>query len=87
MKDRLSILAEIRERPKKLINPCNEIYGACGHKIRLHRYIRNALIVLMAELIQKGSMVGNLNHPHVKIVLLLIHAVQYLLKKILTMYL
>ena len=38
MKDRLSILAETRERPKRLINLYNEIYGACGHKIRLRRY-------------------------------------------------
>ena len=38
MKDRLSILDETRERPKRLINPCNEIYRACGYKIRSRRY-------------------------------------------------
>jgi len=38
MKERISILTETRERPTRLINSCNEIYGACRHKTRFHRY-------------------------------------------------
>ena len=38
-KERLAILKQSREKPNLLINSCSEIYGACRHKPRFHRYI------------------------------------------------
>ena len=37
-KERLEILKLSRYKPHLLINSCNEIYGACRHKPRFHRY-------------------------------------------------
>ncbi|CAB9514199.1 expressed unknown protein [Seminavis robusta] len=37
-RERLEILKRSRESPEKLINSCNEIYGACRHKPRFHKY-------------------------------------------------
>jgi hypothetical protein len=41
MKERETILMRSLENPKELINSYNEIYGACRHKTRFHRYIMN----------------------------------------------
>ncbi len=38
-KERLEILKLSRYKPHLLINSCNEIYGACRHKPKFHRYI------------------------------------------------
>ena len=38
-KERLEILKLSRYKPHLLINSCNEIYGACRHKPRFHRYV------------------------------------------------
>jgi GIY-YIG catalytic domain len=37
-KERLEILKQARKNPESLINSCNEIYGACRHKPKFHRY-------------------------------------------------
>jgi GIY-YIG catalytic domain len=37
-RERIEILKASRKDPKSLINSCNEIYGACRHKPRFHRY-------------------------------------------------
>jgi GIY-YIG catalytic domain len=37
-KERIEILKHSKKDPKTLINSCNEIYGACRHKPRFHRY-------------------------------------------------
>jgi GIY-YIG catalytic domain len=37
-RERLEILKMHRYKPHLLINSCNEIYGACRHKPRFHRY-------------------------------------------------
>ena len=39
-KERLEILKQSRRDPLILINSCNEIYGACRHKPRFHRYCK-----------------------------------------------
>ena len=39
-RERLEILRAARSNPDKLINSCNEIYGACRHKPRFHRYCK-----------------------------------------------
>ena len=39
-RERLEILKTSRTNQNKLINSCNEIYGACRHKPRFHRYIK-----------------------------------------------
>jgi len=41
MKERLAILKMARKEPDKLINSRSEIYGACRHKMRFHRYTKN----------------------------------------------
>ena len=41
MKERLFILRTHSKDPGKLINSCNEIYGACRHKSSFHRYSEN----------------------------------------------
>ena len=38
MQERLHILKNSTESPTQLINTSNEIYGACRHKTRFHRY-------------------------------------------------
>ena len=38
--ERLEILKQSRKDPKMLINSCNEIYGACRHNPKFHRYCR-----------------------------------------------
>ena len=38
MKERLYILRSIKKNPKKTINACNEIYGACRHNPKFHRF-------------------------------------------------
>jgi GIY-YIG catalytic domain len=37
-KERLEILKLSRKNPESLINSCNEIYGACRHNPKFHRY-------------------------------------------------
>jgi hypothetical protein len=37
-RERLEILKMHTYKPNLLINSCNEIYGACRHKARFHRY-------------------------------------------------
>jgi hypothetical protein len=37
-KERLEILKHSMKNPKSLINSCNEIYGACRHNPKFHRY-------------------------------------------------
>ena len=37
-KERIAILKASRESPQSLINSCSEIYGACRHKPKFHRY-------------------------------------------------
>jgi hypothetical protein len=37
-KERLEILKQSRKDPNSLINSCNEIYGACRHNSKFHRY-------------------------------------------------
>ena len=39
-RERLEILKMTRTHPDLLINSCNEIYGACRHKAKFHRYIQ-----------------------------------------------
>ena len=41
MKKRLGILHMHNKDPGKQINLCNEIYGACRHKLSFHRYSEN----------------------------------------------
>ena len=40
-KERLEILKLARFKPHLLINSCNEIYGACRHKPKFHRYTKH----------------------------------------------
>jgi len=39
-KERIAILKQSRSNPHLLINSNNEIYGACGHRQRFHRYVK-----------------------------------------------
>ena len=41
MKERLEILKQSRKNPDKLLNSNSELYGACRHKTKFHRYTRN----------------------------------------------
>ena len=41
MKERLSILDFIRKKSVHVMNSCSEIYGACRHKTRFHRFARH----------------------------------------------
>ena len=41
MKERLEIVSRSRRRHGKLIDPCSEIYRACRHNLRFHRFTRN----------------------------------------------
>jgi hypothetical protein len=40
MQERIKILRTIRQEEWKIINKKNEIYGACRHKTRFHRFIK-----------------------------------------------
>ncbi len=40
MRERIEILRTIRQEEWKIINHCNEIYGACRHKTRFHRFLK-----------------------------------------------
>ena len=37
----MEILKASREDKENLINSCHEIYGACRHKAKFHRFIKN----------------------------------------------
>ena len=41
MKERVEILKASKKQPRQLINSRNEIYGACRHKTKFHRFTRN----------------------------------------------
>ena len=41
MRERMEILKASREDKENLINSCHEIYGACRHKAKFHRFIKN----------------------------------------------
>ena len=41
MKERLKIVSRSRRRYRNLINACSDIYGACRHNPRFHRFTRN----------------------------------------------
>jgi hypothetical protein len=36
----IEILLMIHQEEWKIINHCNEIYGACQHKMRFHRFLK-----------------------------------------------
>ena len=38
MKERMTILALSKDKNVRLINSCSEIYGACRHKPKFHRF-------------------------------------------------
>ena len=38
MRERLSILEQVKNNPNNLINASNEIYGSCCHKTKFHWY-------------------------------------------------
>jgi hypothetical protein len=40
MRERIEILRTIRQEEWKITNHCNEIYGACRHKTRFHRFLK-----------------------------------------------
>jgi hypothetical protein len=40
MQERIKILHTIHKEEWKIINHCNEIYGACQHKTRFHRFLK-----------------------------------------------
>jgi hypothetical protein len=40
MHERIEILHMINQEEWKIINHCNEIYGACQHKMRFHRFLK-----------------------------------------------
>jgi hypothetical protein len=40
MHERIKILCTIHQEEWKIINNCNEIYGACRHKMRFHRFLK-----------------------------------------------
>ncbi len=40
MRERIEILCTIRQEEWRIINHCNEIYGACQHKMRFHRFLK-----------------------------------------------
>ena len=49
MKERLEIMKAIKHEPGRLINSKNELYGACRHKPRFHRYTTTIPPVLMKD--------------------------------------
>jgi hypothetical protein len=42
--ERLEILKAVHKNPKASINAKNEIYGACRHKPRFHRYLKQSTV-------------------------------------------
>jgi hypothetical protein len=40
MQESIKILRTICQEEWKIINHCNEIYGACRHKMRFHRFLK-----------------------------------------------
>jgi hypothetical protein len=40
MQERIEILCTICQEEWKIINHCNKIYGACKHKKRFHRFLK-----------------------------------------------
>ena len=42
-KERLEIVKTCKYYPNKIINKCNEVYGACRHKPRFHRFEQHPL--------------------------------------------
>jgi hypothetical protein len=40
MQERIKVLHTIHQEEWKIINHCNEIYGACRHKTRFHRFLK-----------------------------------------------
>jgi hypothetical protein len=44
MRERIEILRTIRQEEWKIMNNCNEIYGACRHKPRFHRFLKEHTI-------------------------------------------
>ena len=38
IREKIAIIKTGRDHPEKLINSCSEIYGACRHKPKFHRY-------------------------------------------------
>jgi hypothetical protein len=40
LRERIEILRTIRQEEWKIMNHCNEIYGACRHKTRFHRFLK-----------------------------------------------
>ena len=38
MKERIEIYKAKKRQPQRLINSCNELYGACRHRPVFHRY-------------------------------------------------
>jgi hypothetical protein len=40
MQERIKILCTICQEEWKIINHCHEIYGACRHKTRFHRFLK-----------------------------------------------
>mmetsp|Transcript_11301 Transcript_11301/g.23135 ORF Transcript_11301/g.23135 Transcript_11301/m.23135 type:complete len:260 (-) Transcript_11301:7-786(-) len=41
-KERMAVLHSVRNEPSMAINACTEVYGACRHKPRFHRYEHSA---------------------------------------------
>jgi hypothetical protein len=41
LRERIEILRTIRQEEWKIINHCNEIYGAFRHKMRFHRFLKD----------------------------------------------
>ena len=39
-RERLEILKRSKKDPNNLINSCNEIFGACRHQTRFHKYVK-----------------------------------------------
>jgi hypothetical protein len=40
MRERIEILHTIRQEEWRTMNHCNKIYGACRHKTRFHRFLK-----------------------------------------------
>ena len=48
-KERIAILRASKENPNTLINSSTEIFGACRHKSKFHRFIRKDSPALMSQ--------------------------------------
>ena len=44
-REKIAVIKAGRKEPEKLINSCSEIYGACRHKPRFHRYKEEGKII------------------------------------------